>query len=219
MDAWWEGLSALNKGFALAALFFTVLFAWQIISMLIGLDVHGDSDVSHDGFDSADGHADAGHEVHHHGYGSHDAGHQLGGEVTFTLVSVRSVLAFATLFAWAGTLYLMTGTSPITAIALSALWGLAAMFGVSYVVYKLLQLQEVGNVSLWTAIGEEGVVYMDVPAEGAGKVRIKVGGVVSFIGARSGIESSLVAGTKVRVSRIIDSRTVEVVPFDYGQGG
>lgn len=214
MEAWWEGLSALNKGFALAALFFTVLFAWQIVSMLIGLDVHGDSDVSHGGIDHPD--ADAG--ISHHGYGSHDAGHQLGGEVTFTLVSVRSVLAFATLFGWAGSLYLRTGTSPITAIALSALWGLAAMFGVSYVVYKLLQLQEVGNVSLWTSIGEEGVVYMDVPAEGAGKVRIKVGGVVSFIGARSGIESSLVAGTKVRVSRIIDSRTVEVVPFDYGQG-
>jgi hypothetical protein len=219
MEAWWEGLTALNKGFALAALFFSVLFAWQIICMLIGFDVHGTSDVSHDGFDSPDGHADAGAAVSHQGYESHDAEHQLGGEVTFSLVTVRSVLAFATLFTWAGTLYLMKGTSPIVTLALSALWGLAAMLGVSYIVYKLVQLQEIGNVSLWTAIGEEGVVYMDVPAQGAGKVRVKVGGVVSFIDARSGTGSSIAAGTKVQVSRVIDSRSVEVVPFEHGEGG
>ena len=92
------------------------------------------------------------------------------------------------------------------------------MFGVSFLVYKLLKLQEVGTVSLWTATGEEGFVYMDIPADGAGKVRIKVGGVVSFVDARSGGGAPLKAGTPVLVSRVIDSRTVEVVPFDSFQG-
>lgn len=216
MEAWWEGLAPFTQGFALAALFFTVLFAWQIVSMLVGFDMHGaDSDVDHGALD----HTDVGHDSPGHGDGPGHADHHLGGEVTFSLVSVRSLLAFATLFTWAGTLYLMAGTSVVPAMALSALWGLAAMLGVSYLVYKLLQLQEVGNVSIWTAIGEEGVVYMDVPSDGAGKIRVKVGGVVSFIDARSGTESPLAAGTKVRVSRIIDSRTVEVVPFDFGKGG
>ncbi|MEW6139684.1 MAG: hypothetical protein AB1733_15765 [Thermodesulfobacteriota bacterium] len=211
MEAWWEALTALNKGFFLAALFFSVLFVWQIVSMLIGLDMHGNGDAGHGGF-AGHGHADVG------GGGSHHVDHELGGEVTFTLVSVRSVIAFATLFSWAGALYLFTGTSPILAISLAAGWGLAAMFGVSFLVYKLLKLQEVGTVSLWTATGEEGFVYMDIPADGAGKVRIKVGGVVSFVDARSGGGAPLKAGTPVLVSRVIDSRTVEVVPFDSFQG-
>ena len=215
METWWAAMTPLAKGFALAALFFTVLFAWQIVSMLLGFEMHGaDTDTGHGGFGG-----EMDHDLSDHGDGPGQVGHQLGGEVTFSLVSLRSVLAFFMLFTWAETLYLMAGTSAIPAMALSALWGLAAMFGVSYLIYKLLQLQEIGNVSIWTAMGEEGVVYMDVPADGAGKIRVKVGGVVSFIEARSGTESPLAAGTKIRVSRIIDSRTVEVVPSDYGQGG
>ena len=84
MEAWWEGLTLFNKGFAVAAVFFSVLFAWQFLGALLGL--HGDS------------HGDAGHADQHDSDG-----------VSFTLISVRSVLAFGTLFSWAGTLYLMSG--------------------------------------------------------------------------------------------------------------
>ena len=42
MDAWWQGLTLLNKGFAVAAVFFSVLFVWQFLGALLGL--HGDSD-------------------------------------------------------------------------------------------------------------------------------------------------------------------------------
>ena len=94
MDAWWEGLTLLNKGFAVAALFFSVLFVWQFLGALLGL--HGDS------------HGDAGHAIgiHHHDFDHHADQHDRGG-VGFTLISLRSVLAFGTLFSWAGTLYLI----------------------------------------------------------------------------------------------------------------
>lgn len=215
MDAWWQGLTLLTKAFAVAALFCSVLFLWQIISMLIGFDVDGHTDIAHDGIDHVDVDASShGTPVDHvDGTTDHDH-HDLGGQVAFSLVSVRSVIAFATLFTWAGTLYLMSGTSVVLAVVYSLAWGGVAMLAVSYLVYKLVQLQETGNVSLWSSIGEEGSVYMNIPAGGVGKVRVLVGGVLSYVNARTPEEVLLTAGTKVRVSRVLDDNTIEVVPLE-----
>lgn len=219
MESWWEGLTVLNKWFAVSAVFFSVLFLWQVISMLVGIDLEGHADTGPDGFDHGDVDASAGHDGVDHTDGAGDHHHNsVGGEIAFTLVSVRSVIAFATLFSWAGTLYLMTGTTAVLAVGYSLGWGLAAMFGVSFLVYKLLQMQETGNISIWGCIGEEGQVYMDIPPGGFGKIRVMVTGVLSFVNARSSGDEPLPAGTKVRVSRIIDSNTVEVVSIEKGEG-
>jgi hypothetical protein len=127
-----------------------------------------------------------------------------------TFLSIRSLVAFGTLFSWAGTLYLASGTYVILAIVYSFLWGLAAMFGVAFLLYWLLRMQELGNVPLWKAIGEEGTVYMDIPARGVGKVRVFVGKTICFVNARSKSGDPLSAGTKVRAVAAIDERTLEV---------
>lgn len=207
MEAWWEGLSALNKVFAVGALFFGVLFLWQLVGMFLGMDGHHQADTAHD------------HVGMEHEQDSGDHGARTNGAgVSFSLVSIRSVIAFATLFTWAGTLYLTTGTTTVLALAYSFLWGLAAMFAVSYVVYKLVQLQEIGTASIWTAMGEEGSVYMNVPEGGLGKIRVKVSGTVSFVDARTADRRPLEAGTKVRVVGIVNDRTVEVVPMENHEG-
>ncbi|MFH1115138.1 MAG: hypothetical protein V1792_14600 [Pseudomonadota bacterium] len=215
MDAWWQGLTLLNKVFAVAALFCSVLFLWQIVGMLIGFDADGHSDVPHGGIDHVDAgvSTDAGPVDHADGTGDHHH-HDLGGQAAFSLVSIRSVIAFATLFTWAGTLYLMSGTSMVLAVIYSLAWGAVAMIAVSYLVYTLVRLQETGNVSLWSSIGEEGSVYMNIPAGGVGKVRVLVGGVLSYVNARSPEEDLLVAGTKVRVTRVLDDTTIEVLPLE-----
>jgi hypothetical protein len=207
MEAWWDSLTFLNKGFAIAALAFSVLFMWQVISLLIGFspDGHGDvMDSSGDAGGAADAHVDHGHD---HGDA---ADHSAGGEVTFSLVSVRSVIAFGTLFSWAGTLYLMTGTHVILSVVYSFLWGTAAMFGVAYVVYQLLRMQEIGTSNVWSSLGEEGVVYLGIPEGGTGKVRVLVSGVISFVNARTSDGKPLVAGTPVRVVGIVDESILEV---------
>lgn len=206
MEAWWNSLTFLNKGFAIAALTFSVLFLWQIISLLIGFspDGHGDMmDSSGDAGGDVDAHVD-------HGHDGDAADHSAGGEVAFSLVSVRSVIAFGTLFSWAGTLYLMSGTHFILAVVYSFLWGVAAMFCVAYVVYQLLRMQEIGTSNLWSSLGEEGVVYLGIPEGGTGKVRVLVSGVVSFVNARTSDGKPLVAGTPVRVVGIIDDNILEV---------
>jgi hypothetical protein len=200
MEAWWEGLSALNRIFAIFALAFSVAFLAQMIMMLIGLDAQGHGD-----FGGADIHAPDVHDFSH-GAGLDDGSYG----VTLTFLSVRSIMAFGTLFSWAGTLYLAAGTSVILAIIYSFLWGLAGLFGVSYLLYWLLRMQEVGNVPLWKAIGEEGTVYMDIPEGGVGKVRILCGGTICFVNARSRSSAPLLAGTKIKAVGTLDERTLEV---------
>ena len=135
MESWWLGLSFLNKAFAVSALTFTVLFLWQILAVIIGMDTdtHGAVDaggIDHGGLDHA---GDSG--------GDHTAGHGADA-VTLTFVSIRSGIAFGTLFSWAGTLYLASGTPAILAIVYSAVWGLIAMFAGR--VYALLAAPSAG---------------------------------------------------------------------------
>lgn len=204
MEAWWEGLTFLTKVFAISALAFSAVFLVQLIMMLLGID--------------SDSHADMGgadiHDFHDvHGIHGSDADHAVAG-VTFTFVSVRSLMAFGTLFSWAGALYLAGGTHPILAIVYSFLWGLGAMFAVSVLLYYLLRMQETGNLDLWKAIGETGTVYINIPADGAGKVRVKVDKTLCFVNAQSKSGEPLFAGTAVKVVGLLDPRTIQVQPVD-----
>lgn len=205
MEAWWEGLSAINRIFVVSSLFFSILFVWQVIGMFLGMDAHSVADSAGDHGFSGDSAHDVGHD---HDTGHDDAAHS--GAVAFTLVSIRSLVAFGLLFSWSGTLYLMSGIAFIWAVAYSFFWGFAGMLTVSFLIYKLLRLQETGDSTVWSALGEEGTVYMNIPSEGAGKVRIMVNGVLKFVDAHSVAGKPLEQGTKVRAVRIIDDKTVEV---------
>ncbi len=205
MEVWWQGLTTLNKLFACSALFFSLILLWQMISVGFGMDGHS-QDVGHDAtFDHPDGDSDHGLQ---HGEG----------QIAFSLVSLRSLIAFGTLFSWAGTLYLMQGTHLLLAIIYSFVWGLVGMFAVAYLVYRLVRLEETESAALWSAIGEEGVVYMNIPADGAGKVRVMVRGAVSFVNARSSSGEALQAGTKIVVVGVTDENTLNVEPTE-NRGG
>ncbi len=197
MESWWQHLTSLNKAFCVSALFFTLLFLWQLVGMLLGVD--------------ADSHGAGWHVPTHDAPHDFDHDGQQGSEnVAFSLISVRSALAFGMMFSWAGSLYLMGGTAPVWAVLFSLLWGIAGMFAVSYLVFCLLKLQETVKVSLWSAVGEKGTVYMNVPENGVGKVRVMVGGAISFVNARSVGGEPLTAGTNVKVVDVVDDHTIAV---------
>jgi hypothetical protein len=205
MESWWQHLTTLNKAFAVSASFFSLLFLWQLVGMFLGVDGH-----THAGGDHVPIH-DATHDAGHHDQ-------QGSGNAIFSLVSVRSVLAFGTLFSWAGSLYLMGGTDPALAVVYSLLWGLVAMFAVSYLMFSLLKLQETPKVSLWNSVGEKGTVYMNIPENGVGKVRVMVRGTMGFVNARSVGGEALIAGRTVQVVEVVGDNTIAVKPIE-DEGG
>ncbi|MBI5568854.1 MAG: hypothetical protein HY914_02820 [Desulfomonile tiedjei] len=208
MESWWEGLTTLNQGFFVSAVFFSVLSIWQTLSALFGVDGHSHEHVEH---------LDHGGDVGH-GSEAHQEASDADDRVGLTFVSIRSLIAFGTLFSWAGGIYLMGGTSQVWAILYSLIWGVVAMFLVSYVIYKLLRFQETGNITLTSALGEEGTVYITLPPGGVGQVRVMVSGVLSYVKARSNSEEPLIQGTRVRVIGVDDNNVIEVVVLQSEKG-
>jgi hypothetical protein len=198
MDTWWEGISALNKVFVCSAVAFSLLFIWQLIMTLWGVGSHGADHIGGAGLSG--GVEGPGH------LGTHD----FSGDA-FTLISTRSILAFGTLFSWAGAIYLAGGTPILLTLLYSFVWGAIAMFGVSLILYFLLRMQEQGNVSVSWALGEKGTVYINIPENGAGKIRVMTRGVMSVINARSSDGSPIIAGARVKVINVVNQNTVEVI--------
>jgi hypothetical protein len=114
LNQWWEGLSSAHQVFWFIAIIFSVLFLIQFILLLIGCDT------------------DSGSLDHPGDVGSFD--HE------FSALSVRSIIAFFTFFGWTGVLAIRNDFSVWLAVLFASLTGLAAMFLVSYMIYKFSQL-------------------------------------------------------------------------------
>jgi len=215
MAAWWASLSSLNQTFYALAVFFSALFAWQLVSSFSAL---GETEAGIDDVDASVDDVDAPDAV------EGDAGvDDLDGDdfdqdsesvATFRLLSIRSVLAFGTLFSWAGALYLQRSLFPGLALLRALLWGLAGMVTVALFFWLLPRLTEEGTANLDTAVGQVGTVYLDIPEDGAGQVKVLVSGTVSFVRARSRDGRYLPAGTGVRVIGRLDGSTIEVEPVE-----
>jgi len=191
-----------------AAIFFGILFLWQLLATLFGhigggetTDVAGGHDADVSGHDAA-----AAHGAHDGAVGAAES------VASFKLLSIRSITAFGMLFGWAGVLYsrAASDTSPNLVIVYSLLWGFVGMLIVSAIFYFLMRMTETGTRRLATCVGQRGLVYMDIPAGGTGQVKTVVSGTVSFVPAQAVGGEILKAGTPVVVKRLLDATTVEV---------
>ncbi len=192
---WWGGLTPVDQAFFSAAGFFSVIFLWQLIMAFIGMDVGGHTLDAH--VEPATGH-DTPHDAN-------DAG------ATFKLLSIRSVLAFCTLFSWAGALYLrQPALSVALAITYAALWGVGAMVLVALLLNAVERMAETGSQRLESSVGSSAVVYLDIPANGVGEIRMLCDGVLTHIKARTINGSGIKAGASVNIVRLAASNTVEV---------
>ncbi len=217
MTEWWASLTALNKAFYYAALFFGVLFLWQIIAALIGLGEHeadADADVG-GGLEAGDADVDA--EVAFESDATYDdfeqgaAADAIESTASFKLLGVRSVITFFTLFTWGGAMYMDSGVSVTLSITYGMIWGLIGMFIIAGLFYLLRRLTETGTADLASCVGSRAMVYLNIPAGGQGEIRAKVGGVMKHVKARAG-DQAIEAGRHVRVVRRLTETSVEVEP-------
>lgn len=226
MQEWWVHLTAVNQGFYIAAAFFSVFLVWQLIAALIGLagadEADADAAGAHDAVDAHDiagahdadadlaaTHVDdvADHELEHGG--AADAAESMS---AFKLLSVRSVLAFCTLFAWAGALYLQNGKDLTWSIFFAIIWGAVAMVIVALIFHAMRKMTETGTMRLTSCIGTSGVVMLDIPAGGTGEARVTVSGTVQRLKARGVEGAAIPGGTPVIVQRLLGPDVLEVKP-------
>jgi hypothetical protein len=195
LNQWWHGLTLINQWFYCAAIFFGVFFLWQLIMTFLGLTTDGGSDLDTQPDPSWD---------HPTTTDAHDT------MAAFKLVSLRSVVAFFTLFTWAGALYMNTGKPMGYALTLALIWGLVAMVLVALLVRLMGRMTESGNMQIASCVGSAGAVYLDIPAGGVGEIKTMCNGMTTHFKARAAGGGGLKAGSAVRVLRIVGPNVVEV---------
>jgi membrane protein implicated in regulation of membrane protease activity len=185
INQWWDALSSAHQVFWFIAIIFSVLFMIQFILLLIGVEASG-GDLDHPG--------DIGTFEHE-----------------FSALSVRSIIAFFTFFGWTGVLALNNHLHVWLAVIFASIAGLAAMFIVAYMVFKLSQLEQSGTLNLFNALDKQGEVYLPIPAhgKGVGKIHLNVDGRIRELDAMTEGDA-LKTGTPVRVTEIMKGNILMV---------
>lgn len=211
MVEWWANIPSFEKVFWIFAFPSSILFVLQVIMTFIGVEhstdfhtdilggvLHGVHDLPHD------------HNLGHSGENSSDAL-----DVKFRLFTIRSILAFFTVFSWAGIATSRSGMSHISSIIIAVALGFILMFIVSFIYYSASRLVEDGTMDIKNAIGKIGEVYLTIPKKekGIGKIQVEIQGVLREMEAITYGEE-IENGEKVIVIRIVDNQLLLVEKID-----
>jgi len=186
------GLNFLERIYLVCALFGGGFFILRTILMLAGIgdtdDMHTDSvDLDHD----PSALEDIDHGDHSHG----DAG--------LRLLTIQGLTAFVMMFGLTGFAFSRsTMLGSIVIIIVGVLVGLFSMWLVAKGFALMRSLQSSGTMQIYDAIGEEGNVYLTIPAEGIGKIQITISGRLMVMDAVSQDKVELETGKRVCVAEI-----------------
>jgi hypothetical protein len=182
MEAFFLGLSILEKIFFILASIGSLLLIIQIILMIIGMG--GDGIDGIDGADSPDIPHDIPHDVPHDipGELSHDVPHEvnvdhgndLASGTSFSLFTVRGIIGFFAVGSWVGLAVSQSGVHPILALLAALASGFLAMYIVAYLYSLMLKFQADGTLRVNESIGQIGKVYLTVPPKGQGTGKINI---------------------------------------------
>ncbi len=188
----------LGTVFVVCAVVGGTVLVLQFVTMLIGLggealDVDMSGDFDHGGDVAGD--------------------HHVGSSWLFGVISLRTVIAALTFFGLAGMAARTAEMGAFGQLAVGVVAGLAAMYGVYFIMLSLSKLKSEGTPRVQRAVGRHGTVYITIPAEesGTGKIQLNLQNrTMEYLALTPG--HALSPGAKIVVTDIITSNTVEVEP-------
>jgi len=126
------------------------------------------------------------------------------------IISVRSLIAFATFFGWGGVAALSAGLSTGKTFMIAFLCGFIAMIALAYMLAQIWKMQETGTVDVYNAISQEGEVYIPIPEamKGKGKIHVNVQEKLMEFDAVS--EEKLATGMKIKVVDVLNENVMLV---------
>lgn len=186
----WQTISLLEKIYWCIAIPFSLLFLIQLVLTFFG----GDFDAA-----EADGDVDASVD--------HDTG------IDFQFLTLKNLIAFFTIFGWAGIACLDAEMSTATTVFISLISGLIMMSVMASIAYFMGKLTDDGTLKIKNAIGKTASVYLTIPAKrsGMGKVQIQVQG-LRTLDALTDEDIELKTGSIVDVIEIINNEILLVKP-------
>ncbi|QQS30265.1 MAG: NfeD family protein [Sphingobacteriales bacterium] len=184
---WWNALDFQMQFFWTVSIIGTVLFVIQLALNFLG-----------------------------HDFGADDITTDFELTAEFGIFSLRSLLAFATLFGWTGIVLLNEGYSLPVVILSSLIAGGVAMFSVAYLFFLFLKMQHKGSVfDPYATLGQVADVYLTIPADmkGMGKIHITIEGSFKELDAVSAELHPIATGQKIRIIDIKSDNVVVVEPL------
>ena len=185
LATWWQALGGAEQLFWAIGLISNALFAVYLLMQFAG-----------------------GHDTDIHDTDVPDA------DAGFTILSLRSLLAFGMFMGYTGVVALRLGGGWFTALAAGVAAGVLAAWLAWRLLRLILRLQSSGTLDMQNAIGQTGEVYLAIPAgmQGAGKVMVEVQGALREMDAVSE-EASIPNGQPVLVVGLTDEGALIVQPF------
>jgi len=187
----------------------------QFLLALIGLG--GDHDLGHDvgGADHEFG-GDVSHDVHsgdaqaesEHSGAAHESHAALW---LIRALSLRTIVAALAFFGLAGLAAHSADCSPSTTLLIAVAAGLAAMYGVYFLLCGMRSLRAEGTARIHRALGKEATVYLHIPGnrQGRGKIQINLQSrTMEYLAMTSG--QTIPTGAVVVVTEVLGSDLVEV---------
>jgi len=207
MSSYIASLSILEKIYLMCAVFGGGFFILRTILMLAGIgDTDSDvdaADMDHGGHLEDQDHGDHLDDIDHGDHGHGDSG--------LKLLTIQGLTAFLMMFGLTG-FAVSRGSllGSVFTIAIGFVVGIFAMWLVAKGFALMKSLQSSGTMRIYDAIGEEGTVYLTIPAEGVGKIQVTISGRLMVMNAVSQDKIELKTGKRVRVSEISSSGMLAV---------
>lgn len=206
----------LNTIFLIAAVIGGTVMVCQFILTLMGMGddlTDGDVHVHGDATDIGDFQGDASGD--HHTTLATAADGELPHHDTswlFGVISLRTLVAAAAFFGVAGKAAMSAGISEPKSLAIGLLAGLAAMYGMYWLMQAISRLASSGNERIGNAVGCRGSVYIPIPplGQGAGKVQLSMQNRIVEFQAVTDESDRLRTGETVEVVAVAGSDLVRV---------
>jgi hypothetical protein len=131
--------------------------------------------------------------------------------IGFQFLTVKNLIAFLTIFSWAGLASIHSDFGVFVTIVISTISGLIMMFVMAYLAYSMSKLAEDGTWKIRNAIFKTATVYLTIPSNmnGTGKVQIDVQG-LKTLDAMTNDNEDLKTGMIVTVVDVTDNEILIV---------
>lgn len=183
------------------------LFILRMLTMIIGGLDFGDSDVPTDfdgGFDGdIAGDLDTGMEFD-------DIVDHPSSDISFKFLSLQGLTAFFMMFGIIGLALQRANLWAVVSITGGTLAGLFTVWLMGIIFAAMLRLQRDGTLNIRNAVGQQGTVYLTIPKEGSGQVRVVVQGSLKILDAVAENKQKIPTHEKIKVVGVVDNQTLIV---------
>jgi hypothetical protein len=193
MGEFYASLNALEKVFLYCAALGGFVFIIRVALMFIGadaddIDVGGDVD-----FDM-------------------DAGDALGdSDASFKLLNLQGITGFLMMFGLVGLSSMREfGMNSLMSVVCGSIAGYATLWILAWVSSIMMSMQSSGTLNLSNAIGQEGTIYLRIPKDGTGKVRVAVQKHLKVMDAVAEDKKEIKDGERVQVVSLVSGNVLVV---------